>query len=379
MNILLSSCTHWWNAEAHYAATLAECLLGAGHKAWVLTQPDTRNAEHLRQRNLPLVTDIPVWSRNPLAWPAAVRKLRAFQAREGVALVDVFRSGETPLHLLAARGTEVRVVRTRGSAHPIRGHALNRRIYGQSCAALIASANVLRDEMVRALRLPADAVRTIYFPSEPPVDVDEQTRRRERDALLAELGWAPERVMVGIVGRVSPVKGHDRLIEALARVRELHPQAGLVIVAKSHDDPPEHRRRLEAQVRRLGLGPHVRWLGFRADLPRVMRCLDVGVISSVASEMNCRVAMEFFAAGTAVVAFPTGALPEVIETDVTGVVTADRDPDTLAGVLGTLIARPELRGYLARHAREAARTRFSRERFLAETWEVYSRAARASR
>jgi glycosyltransferase involved in cell wall biosynthesis len=374
MNILLSSCTHWWNAEAHYAAILAECLREAGHKVWVLTQPGTRHAGELQRRGIQALTDIPAWCRNPLRWPAIRAQLAAFLVRNGVQIVDVFRSRELPLTLwAAAKSPATRVVRTRGSAQPIRGHWVNRRM-GAACGGLIASANVLRDGMVKALELPAASVRTIYFPAEKPLDWSEKERAEAREALLRELELPPDCVLLAIVGRAFPEKGHDRLIDALAMVRLRHPQAALLIADKGYADEATHKSRLQAQIAELKLEPHVRWLGFREDVRKVMACADYGVIPSLSSEMNCRVAMEFFSAGTPVVAFPTGALPEVVEDNVTGIVTRDKSPESLAGVLGSLIGNAGLRPLMARHARDAVLKRFSKERFLEETVAVYQAA-----
>ena len=374
MNILLSSCTHWWNAEAHYAAVLAEGLRAAGHRVWMLTQPDTRNANQLVDRGLDVVTDIPVWTGNPLAWPGVRARLAEFQARHGIHIVNVFRSREFPLHLWAARATPgVRVVRTRGTARRIRGHWLNRRMH-RACGGLIVSAEALRADMLRSLKLPPDAVRTVYFPAPPPLGWSEQRRDEGKQRLLAELGFAPDRVVLAIVGRATPEKGHSRLLDAFQEARRTHPSAALVIVDKRYEDEAPHRARLEVQARHQGLSPHVRWLGFRQDVRQIMASVDLGVIPSLTSELNCRVAMEFFSAGTPVVAFPTGALPEVIENDVTGVVTKDHEPHTLAGVLGVLVGNADLRRHLARHALKAAQERFSQGQFLEATLEVYQRA-----
>jgi glycosyltransferase involved in cell wall biosynthesis len=374
MNILLCSCTHWWNAEAHYAAILAECLREAGHKVWVLTQPHTRHAEQLERRGIRPVVDIPVWTRNLLAWPAVRNRFATFLMRNAVQVVDVFRSSELPFVLWsAASSPATRVVRTRGTARPVRGHWLNRRLYA-ACGGLIASANILNEELVKALELPREAVHTIYFPAEPPLDWSDRQRSEARERLLHDLGLPRDRVLLAIVGRVFPEKGHARLIEALAEVRLRHPDVALLIADKGYPDEAPHRERLKAHIALRKLEPHVRWLGFREDIRAVMACADYGVIPSLSSEMNCRVAMEFFSAGTPVVAFPTGALPEVVENNVTGIVTPDQSPDTLAGVLGNLIGNPGLRTLLARHAREAVLKRFSQQRFLEETLAVFQAA-----
>jgi len=382
MNVLLSSCTHWWNAEAHYAAVLCAALRDAGHGAWILTQPGTRHAEELAKRGLPLVTDVPAWETNPLRWPRTVAALRALHARLGIDVVDVFRSREFLPHALAVRGTGIALVRTRGSAQPVRGHFVNRWLYGRACQAVIASAEVLRGELVSALELPAERVHTVYYPAEPEPAVDEvavlardpEARRIARATLFAELRWPPERKLVCIVGRVFPEKGHALLLEALPTLLRRVPDAVVAIADKRYADEAPYREQLEREVAARGLTPHVRWLGFRPDIRRVMACADVGVIPSLSSEMNCRVAVEFFAAGTPVVAFPTGALPEVVQEGVSGLITGERTADSLVGSLALLLPDEDLRRQLALGARDAARHRFSRATFLERTLAVFDAA-----
>jgi glycosyltransferase involved in cell wall biosynthesis len=382
MNVLLSSCTHWWNAEAHYAAVLCAALRDAGHGAWILTQPGTRHAEELAKRGLPVLTDVPAWESNPLRWPAAVAELRALQARLKIDVVDVFRSREFLPQMLAVRGTGIALVRTRGSAQPVRGHFFNRWLYGRACHGVIASAEVLRRELLSVLEVPGEKVRTVYYPAEPEPAGDEvarlsrdpEARRIARAALFAELGWPPERRLLVIVGRVFPEKGHALLLDALPTLLRRVPGAVLAIADKRYADEAPYRELLERRVSELGVAPQVRWLGFRPDIRRVMACADVGVIPSLSSEMNCRVAVEFFAAGTPVVAFPTGALPEVVQEGVSGLITGERSVDSLVGSLALLLPDEDLRRQLALGAREAARHRFSRAGFLEQTLAAFDAA-----
>jgi glycosyltransferase involved in cell wall biosynthesis len=383
LNVLLSSCTHWWNAEAHYAAVLCEALRDTGHGAWILTQPDTRHAAELAKRGLPTITDIPAWESNPLHWPKIIAALRDLQARLKIDVVDVFRSREFLPHVLAARGSNVVLVRTRGSAHPVRGHAINRWLYGKACHGVIVSAEVLRRELVGRLGVTEDRVRTIYFPAEPErvlgdallaLVKDSNLRQRAKAAWLEELGWPRDRKVICIVGRAFPEKGHAELIEALASVLRRVPDAVLAIADKHYDDEEPYRVKLEQEIANRSLTDRVRWLGFRGDVRRIMACADVGAIPSLNSEMNCRVAMEFFAVGTPVVAFPTGALPEVVEEGVDGLVTTERTAESLAGALSLLLRDAELRLSLGQGALRAARQRFSRQGFLDQTLAVFEAA-----
>jgi glycosyltransferase involved in cell wall biosynthesis len=375
VNVLLSSYVHWWNAEAAYAAVLADLLQRGGHRAWVLTRPGTFNGAQLRARGLEVVTDIALWERHPLRLRAALRRLSAFQAARRIDVVDVFRSREMAWHLLAARSRPgLRVVRTRGSALPLRGNWLNGKLYRDWSDGLIASAEAVRRQMVAALALPPERVRTIYVPIDLPPRLPPAERAAGRAALLSGLALPPDALLLAIVGRAYPEKGHDRLLEALARLAPRFPDAALLVLDKGIDDRADYVAALRERQAALGLEERVRWLGFRDDVRRLMALADVGVIPSLASEVNCRVAVEFFSVGTPVAAFPTGALPEVVEDGVSGRVARDRTPGALAAALEPLLGDAALRERLGEGARRQAETRFSRERFLAETLAAFEAA-----
>lgn len=375
MKILISSCVRWWNAEAAYAAVLADGLRAEGHQVHVLTRPGTRNHDQLSARGLPVITAPRLHPDAPWRWPGEVRRLRRWQQAQGIELVDVFHAAELPLHLLAARGAGgPAVVRTRGTARPVSAHALNRAVYNRWCAGVITSAELLRRELLERLGTPPERVSTIHYPALPVPAAQPGEAAAGRAALLRGLHLPDDALLVGIVGRVAREKGHRVLLEAWREVAGRHPRAVLLIVAKGYPGEAAERAHLEALVGALGLAERVRWLGFREDLPAVMRGLDVGVVPSLSSELNCRVAMEFFAAGTPVAAFPTGALPEVIAHGESGLLAPDHSAPALAGLLGALLGDGVLRERLGRGAAAAAAGRFAPRRFLTQTLAVYEAA-----
>jgi glycosyltransferase involved in cell wall biosynthesis len=374
VNILLSSFTHWWNAEAAYAAVLGETLQAAGHRVTLLAPPGTRNAAQLALRSLRVETGIPLHAREPWRLAVALRRLAALQAQERIEIVDVFRAAELPWHLLAARARPgLRVIRTRGNARPVRRHWLNGKLYGAWCDGVVAAAEVARRDLERRLCVAPERLRTIYFPvTTPPLVGGERAGGRRR--LLAELGETDDRILLAMVGRIAPEKGHALLLEALARLVPRHPALLLLVYAKSYPGEERGLPALQAQARALGLERHVRWLGFREDMRRLMGWVDLGVVPSIASEVNCRVTVEFFSAGTPVVACPTGALPEVIESGLSGALAAAGTAAALAAALEPLVADGVARERLGRGARQAAEGRFSPGRFLAAHLELFEQA-----
>lgn len=379
MNVLISSCVRWWNAEAAYAAMAAQALLAGGHRVRILTRLGTRNEEQLRARGLPVEESLSLHPTNPLRWPGDIARLVRLQRQQDIQIVNVFHAAEMPLHLLAARAVPgLGLVRTRGSAHPVRSHRLNRMLYGRWCDGIIASAEVVRAGMMASLRIAPDRIRTVHYPVDPVPDIapdaGESGRTTRRQALERSLEIEPNRLLIGIVGRVATEKGHRILLRALPSIVRRHPRVVLVIAAKGYPGEAEERQVIEDMIDEAGLRDHVRWTGFREDIRQVMGLLDVGVVPSLTSEMNCRVGVEFLSAGTPVVAFPTGALPEVIDHTRTGWLAVDHSAEALAEALDPVLGDEALRQRLGHAACETARERFSMDRFLTHTLAAYEDA-----
>jgi glycosyltransferase involved in cell wall biosynthesis len=379
VNVLIGSGFPYWNAEADYAARLARLLRGAGHGAWIAAPPGSRNAAELAERGLEPVPDLLPSRANPLFWPRERGRLREFLTGHRIDVVNVFRSAEWPLHLWAARGLGTAipppaVVRTRGGALPERRGWLSRRLYGDWGDGLIVTCELIRNRLRDRLQVPDQRMRTIYFPVDLPPLPSPAERRSGREAFLRELGLEPDRFAIAVVGRIAPEKGHESLMLALAELRRRVPEAALLIVNKGYPSEAPHRARIERLARESGLESCIRWLGFRPDVRRIMSWADAGVIPSLASEMNCRVAVEFLSVGTPVVAYPTGALPEVVEHEISGLVTARPSPHELADALARLHSDSTLRDRLGLGARRQAERRFSESLFLDATLEAFQSA-----
>src|SRR5262249_9905818 len=142
----------------------------------------------------------------------------------------------------------------------------------------------------------------------------------------------PGAPVVGSVGRLDePVKGFGVLLSAMARVRAHEPRALCLVVGDGAG-----RQALQEQAVALGLQDRVRFLGSRADVPRLLQAFALYVRPS-RSEGFGLAALEAMAAALPVVATRAGGLPEVVEEGVTGDLVDPGDGEALAqGILGLL-------------------------------------------
>jgi glycosyltransferase involved in cell wall biosynthesis len=114
-----------------------------------------------------------------------------------------------------------------------------------------------------------------------------------------------------------------------------------------------------------GIEDRVHFLGFRRDIPNIMRALDIFVHPSVEADSPVSV-QEAMATGLAVIASSVPGTVELITDGVDGYLVAPDDATALAVKLATLIENPAARQQLAQAARQRAEQRYAKRVFLAE-------------
>ena len=377
MRILITSNVRWWNAEAAYAATLARELLNAGHKVWVLTLPNSLNETKLRNWNLPIITDIPLSSSNPWQLWRAYRRLQSLIEEQQIQIVNAHRSEGFPLLvLLRQRLKSFALIRTRGTTRPLRDHWLNRKLHEDWIESVIVPAQVIASQLRQVLNLPSERLQVIYYPVNPS-SIDSQGEseaQQSRLECLDRLGIPRQCRVIGIVGRIRPVKGQRILLKSFATLRKRFPDIVLLMLYRDTNETEAEWQGLLQDLVESNLQQSVYLYGYREDVLEIMRHTDIGVVSSVDSEVICRVAVEFFSVGKPVIAFPTGALPEIIQDGVTGRIAKDKSAAALAEILEWMLESPERISEFGKNARQQSLERFDPNKLLEQTLSVYEQS-----
>jgi glycosyltransferase involved in cell wall biosynthesis len=171
----------------------------------------------------------------------------------------------------------------------------------------------------------------------------EETGGESRAALHSQLAIPPDRLVVGIVGRLQPWKNQHRVLEAVALLRsEGLPVHALVVGGSAYGLSPEYARRIDATVARFDLLRAVTMTGHVPDARRFIPAADV-VINASEGEPFGIVLIEAMAAGLPVVAVARGGPTEIIEHDRSGLLVDSSAPIHLAGALRRLASDAELR------------------------------------
>ncbi|WP_299033043.1 glycosyltransferase family 4 protein [uncultured Pseudokineococcus sp.] len=162
-----------------------------------------------------------------------------------------------------------------------------------------------------------------------------------------------DELVIGCVGRLTPWKGQDVLLRAVAAA---FPDGGarVRVVGSALFGEDDYAAELERLVRELGLEGRVDMTGFVDDVPAQLAEMDVLVHCSRTPEPFGQVVVQGMAAGLPVVAADAGGPAEVVEAEVTGLLTPPGDEDALSRALLRLAAEPDLRRRLGEAGRRAA-------------------------
>jgi L-malate glycosyltransferase len=190
-------------------------------------------------------------------------------------------------------------------------------------------------------------------------------------APLHEELWLPHgSPIVGNVAALVAHKGQRHLVDAAALVIRQVPDARFVIAGEG-----ELRPALEHQIKHLGLQKHVILTGFRPDILSLHKAFDLFVMSSVTEGLGTSL-LDAMACGKAIVASRAGGIPEVVRDGVTGLLVPPRDHHAMADGIIRLLKDQTLRERMGAAAQAIAVTKFSAERMVQDTLDVYERLAK---
>jgi glycosyltransferase involved in cell wall biosynthesis len=177
-------------------------------------------------------------------------------------------------------------------------------------------------------------------------------------------------VRVGILGRIAPEKGHLDFIRAAAAIRDQKSVQFSVTGAALFSDTS-----YEQTVRTMGAAAGVEFDGWTDNVSQALHDLDILVVPSPGHDASPRVILEALSAGTCVVAYPSGGIPEVLRDGYSGLLTTSPSAEELTTLIRALAENPELRSQLAYNGRLEWEARFRVERFRSDVCAEISQAA----
>lgn len=323
-------------------------------------------SEWLRSRNLPCRLydlDAPSFWR-PSAYLNTLRFIRFLRAAQ-IDIVQTFFPAAHVVGVAAAFLARVpRIVTSRRNF----GYALTTmqrwtmNVLNRRTHRILANSFAVKQRTVQLEGAHARLIDVIYngvdlspFAGRPPA-----ARPRK-----ADLGFAEDQSVVGIVANLRPVKGVRYFVEAAGIIVRSHPDTQFVVLG--YGELIDELRRLAAEV---GVADRVHFRGRTPQVIDHLRLFDVAVLSSLSEGFSNSI-LEYMAAGLPVVATNVGSNWEAVVDGVTGFLARTQDPEDLARKIIVLLNNPALRRRMGEAGRERVKRHFSMERMVERYDEYY--------
>lgn len=200
------------------------------------------------------------------------------------------------------------------------------------------------------------------------IDVERFNISIDVNAKKGELGIPTDARVIGTVGRLVEQKGHRYLLEAAKIVTKELPYTRFIIVG---DGPL--RGELEKQALGLGIKEKVIFTGQRGDIPELMKVMDMFVLPSITEGLPL-VLLEAMAAKKPIVASAVGGIPNVIETDINGLLVPAQDITSLSDKIICLLKDDRKAESLASQGLRTVTEKYNARDMITRYESVYARA-----
>jgi glycosyltransferase involved in cell wall biosynthesis len=182
------------------------------------------------------------------------------------------------------------------------------------------------------------------------LDTYRQVTPQTRHRLRANMKIPENAVVVGFVGQTQQIKGLGEFIEAALSLAATNPEVYFLVVGRaSNPQDQSFFDDCKRSVEDSSVSKRFYFLGFRQDIPEIMKTIDILIVPSH-SESFGRVAAEGMASGCAVIASDTGGLPEIITDNYDGLLIPPQNSSALCEVMLHLTSDFELRSRLSTNA-----------------------------
>ncbi len=240
---------------------------------------------------------------------------------------------------------------------------ISRRIFGGWGQKVIAISQQVKEHLIIDFKLDESKVSIINNGIDTKNFGDFSVRDKMRQELAGQADF-----LVGIVARLSDVKGHIYLIQAMPEVIKNFPGTKLLIIGQG-----KTKDVLIKETRSLGLENSILFISEVKNTKDILAAIDIFVMPSLQEGLGLAL-MEAMAQGVAVVGSAVGGIKTLIQDKTNGLLVAPANASALAQAIITLLKDSSLRRNLGARAREFIMANFSKEEMVDKTEIIYQQS-----
>ncbi|MCX7798129.1 MAG: glycosyltransferase family 4 protein [Melioribacter sp.] len=199
-----------------------------------------------------------------------------------------------------------------------------------------------------------------------------------RSSVRNEFNIKDDELLIGMIARFSPGKGHEEFISAAKYLSEKYRNLKFMIVGEASRGEQDYENSIKLLSSRFGLDGKIIFTGFRKDTPEVLAAMDIFVFPSHAEAFGIALA-EALSMGKPSVCSNSDGVLDIAVDGVTSFLFNKQNWKELAEKVEILINNPQLRQKFGLEARKRAVELFDINVFTNKLIDIYQRAIERGR
>ena len=212
---------------------------------------------------------------------------------------------------------------------------LHRFLYNRVATAFAIS-TVIKNNLIETTPLKAEKIKLVFN----GVDVSKfNPAKTNRKRTRQEFKFEDQEIVIGMIARFSPGKGHEEFIKAAKQVSDKFNNLKFIIVGEASRGEDDYALSIKNLAVQLGLG-NILFAGFRSDTPNVLSAMDIFIFPSHAEAFGIALIEAMAMERPTICANSDGVLDIAVDNE-TGLLFNVKDADDLAEKMEILILDPE--------------------------------------
>ncbi|MDP8238762.1 MAG: glycosyltransferase family 4 protein [Candidatus Hatepunaea meridiana] len=342
-----------WGGLEHYCADSAFRLTERGHTVLPIVRSNSPLEERLRKKGISPFTlrpQIDYFS------PFTVIQLAHYFRKNSISSIHLHRTQDLGHVLLAAdlAGVRSRILTLQMESNRKKRDIYHRWVYSRLTKVLTITKR-MRNLLIDNVAVQPDKVQCLYY----AIDAENfRSHAEPKNKIRQRWGVSEEAFVVGIVGRLEPLKGQEILLKAAAQLTDIIPSLVIMIVGDETVGQAGELVRLKRLAADLSPKLQVVFTGYQSPPGCIVPSFDVSVLAT-RKETFGLVILEAMALSVPVIATNAGGVLEIIENGVSGILVEPENPQELANALERLYHQPDICRKIAIAGRNIVETRFS--------------------
>lgn len=307
----------------------------------------------------------------PFRWyldPRSYFPLKRLTKSMGINMIHVHCSRDTWRAMLLAgvlrKSAALLYTKHSGTPPTIKKRDPLHRLLVRRLDVMVANSHYIRENTLETYPIEPTKVKVIHYGlGREAVGSPARAEQIRRD-----LGGGDHTLFVGMVASLSEGKRQDLFVQAAKQVCALHPECRFVIVGMPGQ--VDYADKIREMIKTLGLEQQVIMTGFLDDVPSLMKAMDLLVLPSN-NEAFGIVLLEAMANGKAIVGSRSGAIPEIVRHEESGLLFAPGSADALAEAILRLVRSAEERAWMGEQGERIFHESFSLDREVEDTERLY--------